>query len=431
MNELLRFETGVEKMTASHFAAKEGFKSVLEELVHGGVDINIPTQFDCLTPLHLACQHTDNDVALSMTELLLKAGGCVNARDHYNRTPLLSACEMGNLDLVLLLLERGAEMNTSCDKEDFPVMVNWVQGYSPLLSRRLLDELSDPYEGNNALIQSCREHHFDIVLELVQRACDLNTCNMMGNTALHIACKSQSRFLYIDQRVPLRLPVIGHPEIVQVLVNAGTKLNLANKAGETAVYRALSCLLEINSLEIDDESKLECYDNTLQIVYIMIHAGCDTKFYNRIGEKSLLTLLLKSRNKHLGPFRALLEEKLYSTAWLLIAAGCRVTDHHILLDTEEINPSQTAPKAAELHVSGACNALRSKLVRTMSQDSSYSMSGASDLHILLRAHVNIPSMLKHQARMCIRKNLPQPVSQSVRRLRLPPLLHKFLSLQIL
>ena len=421
MNELLRFETGVEKMTATHFAAKEGFKLVLQELVQSGVDINIPTQFDCLTPLHMSCQHADNEVAVSMSQLLLKAGGRVNAKDHCSRTPLISACEMGNLSLVNLLLEQGAEMNHKSEKEDFPVMVNWVQEYSPMLTRRIIGEVNDAYEGNNALIQACREHHFDIVMELVDRSCKLDMTNMMGNSALHIASKSQSRFLYIDEIIPQRLPIIGHPEIVQMLVNAGANMNLVNKNGETAVHRAISSMAEINGLEVDRDGKIHCYEIALHIVHILVSAGADTRFNEKVMDKSLITLLLQIYVKHLGLYRLYLEEKIYTTVGLLIMTGCCVSDSDIALADEQYQPSSS---------DCSCSSTFKRKQSTHSLDT-VSGSEYSDMHTLLQAHVCMPAMLKQIARMCIRRRLPQPVSQSVRRLRLPPLLHKYVSLKLL
>ena len=41
-------------------------------------------------------------------------------------------------------------------------------------------EHSDPYWGNTALIQACREHHEDIVRELISKGCKLNIQNYAG-----------------------------------------------------------------------------------------------------------------------------------------------------------------------------------------------------------------------------------------------------------
>ena len=427
MNVLLRFEAGVEKMTASHFAAKEGFKLVLQELVQRGVDINIPTQFDRLTPLHLSCQHADNDVALSMTRMLVKAGGGVNAKDHCNRTPLISACEMGYLDIVILLLDQGAEMDQSSDREDFPVMVNWVQEYSPLLSHKALGEVSDPYNGNTALIQACREHRFDIVLELVERSCLLDITNLTGNTALHIAAKSQSRFLYIDEVITQRLPVIGHPEIVQVLVNIGANMNLVNKNQESALYRAVSSMAEIQSLEMEREIKIHCYELALQIVRILVTAGADTHIKGKDHtDKSLISLLLYIRVKQLGPYQVHLEDKLYTTVALFIMTGCSVCEQDLILCDQQSPLGDSTSSAS----TATPTRLYTGNPSTHSLDTN-SSSGYSDMHGLLHAYFKVPAMLKQMARMSIRRSLPQPVSQSIRRLRLPSMLHTYVSLKLL
>lgn len=86
--------------------------------------------------MHEACNHGHYNVAM----MLVKAGSNVNAKGLDDDTPLHDAAIMGQLKLVKLLVERGADPcfknkkgKTPCDVASAPSVYNYLKGKFNLL----------------------------------------------------------------------------------------------------------------------------------------------------------------------------------------------------------------------------------------------------------------------------------------------------------
>ncbi len=87
-----------------------GQREVVDFLLSKGADPNTPAKNPMrVAPLHSAAAHTRPFVAFSIAKLLLMYGASANARQEGDWTPLHQAAASGNLDLVALLLECGAD----------------------------------------------------------------------------------------------------------------------------------------------------------------------------------------------------------------------------------------------------------------------------------------------------------------------------------
>ena len=63
-------------------------------------------------PLHIAATRCD----VNEIEILLNAGGDLDARGENGYTPLMNAVEQGSLDCVKLFVESGADLKIICDE---------------------------------------------------------------------------------------------------------------------------------------------------------------------------------------------------------------------------------------------------------------------------------------------------------------------------
>ena len=118
---------------------------------------------------------------------LLTEGADPDARDDDGRTPLFSAVLGGSLGLVGLLLEAGCDVNARDN------------------------------DGWTALHFAAQEHLPDVVRVLLGRGADPNARDEDGASPLWRAVFSAA----------------GRGDIVELLLAAGAKEDLANKAGET------------------------------------------------------------------------------------------------------------------------------------------------------------------------------------------------------
>ena len=132
-------------MTALLLAAREGAVAGARALIEAGADLNL-TDPDGTTPLVMAIINRHNDVAA----LLIEKGRQPDAADTAGMTALYAAVDLrqlgplinrptpkatgetDNLDLVSMLLERGAKIRTracgcrSCRASTTPAMRSWA-----------------------------------------------------------------------------------------------------------------------------------------------------------------------------------------------------------------------------------------------------------------------------------------------------------------
>src|SRR5262245_21335173 len=87
-------------------AIKSGdIRAADQVIAAGAVDVNA-AEADGTTALHWALRRDD----AALTERLIRAGANVNASNRYGVSPLSLACINGNVEVVELLLNRGANL---------------------------------------------------------------------------------------------------------------------------------------------------------------------------------------------------------------------------------------------------------------------------------------------------------------------------------
>ncbi|CAD5110781.1 DgyrCDS147 [Dimorphilus gyrociliatus] len=379
-----RFDDGLEKMTALHYASLSGYAKIVDELVSAQADVNVVTPFDEATPLHLACQYPNEVEVLQMATTLIKAGAQVDVGDHSCCTPLIMASGMGHLNVVRLLLDRGAQLNSRACQESYPLSVRWSLD-NLQLSEKEADEMVDPFTGNSALLQATREHHMPVVQELLKRGAILNIANKAGNTALHVAAKSESRTIYSDPEKPSeRTPVAGHVGVVKALLRSGAILDARNKHGETPLRRAVDGIHEIGEWSVSFDKREKEATTFLTIMQLLLFAGSRPTNQDSILSRLLEAVPKRRQHQHVN-------ELIEKVAKMLIMAGGEVT-------SEMINVS---------------------------------MRHMPSIVGLLQRHKDSPMSLKQQSRLAIRRYARKPLFDTLHYVHLPSIMRQYVTLEIL
>ena len=98
--------------TALHQAASQGAIKVIELLLANKADVNAGNN-EGYTPLHGAISYGKNDTRKTVVEILLKGGANVNAKTTRDgETPFHKAIARGDVEIVKLLLNYGADVNS-------------------------------------------------------------------------------------------------------------------------------------------------------------------------------------------------------------------------------------------------------------------------------------------------------------------------------
>jgi len=173
---------------------------------------------------------------------LIGGGADVRARDGYGRTPLHVAAYAGRHDAIRALASGGADPNAlENDRYDI-VTIAAVANDLPTLKAALAlgnrpGNITSRYEGT-ALIAAAHLGHADIVRELIRAGAPLDHINNLGWTAL------------------IESIVLGdggprHVATLKALVEAGARVNLADRSGSTPLglakgrgYTAMVIILE-------------------------------------------------------------------------------------------------------------------------------------------------------------------------------------------
>ena len=151
-----------------------------------------------LTPLYIACETNQ----LEIVKLLLDKGADVNFRPRLKtKTPLFLACENENLEMVNLLLEKDADVkllndDLRSDEKDISPLFKACETGNIYIAKRLLDEDADLkikvsyYPRRTAFFIACTHNKTEIVKLLIkERSTKLNTDDFCVQKAFHEACR--------------------------------------------------------------------------------------------------------------------------------------------------------------------------------------------------------------------------------------------------
>lgn len=222
---------------------RESWRGNVEEvarLLKQGANPNIATQGSM--PLHKAA----GDGHLEIMRLLIKGGADVNAQEQDGRSVLAEAVSSHDAAVVRFLLDAGAKpdgfaLGQAC----------WLGRAENV--QLLLDAGAKPDDG---LVRAAQGGHAKLVKLLLDKGADVNTTaqSKVGDTALHTGALqggpevvrlllehgANPNFMNKARQTPLHRAISGDCELetVKLLVAAGARLNMPDEDGMTPVRMA-------------------------------------------------------------------------------------------------------------------------------------------------------------------------------------------------
>ena len=202
-------------MTPLHMACRNGDLESVRILIHYGAHVII-TDDNNATPLVLAVSNNHTRIVSAM----VREFGC----DPNDGVSLHTACEHGNLTMVKVLTDHGANMNDRDVDGNTPLHISVAKGYDPTTLVLLEDYKCDPNitneQGMTPLHVACRVICSRITVELLVRfKSHVNVQDHSGSTPLHLAVK------------------LGNSEVVSSLVNVCDQ-NIKDKQGMIPLHLA-------------------------------------------------------------------------------------------------------------------------------------------------------------------------------------------------
>jgi len=160
--------------------------------------------------------------------IALRQGADLETKDDSGRTPLILAATHDRVDVARLLVALGADPDTQDAQQDSAWLVTGVTGSVAMLEALLPaspDLTLRNRFGGVSLIPASERGHVDYVRRVVQTDINVNHVNNLGWTALLEAV------ILGDGSVP-------YQQIVQILLEAGARPDLADRDGVTALQHA-------------------------------------------------------------------------------------------------------------------------------------------------------------------------------------------------
>lgn len=208
-------------------AAKSGNARAIEELAASGHDVNakkVGFVREGWTPLHLAVLHEQKEAIRT----LIKLGADVNAKNKEAETPLwIAISELKKPDIAELLLDLGAKINSRRGDLLGMTPLDWAAFDGKLeMVKMLLKRGANPNAGKgttrSAPIQQCANNgNIEILKALLEAGADVNATHA-GDGALGSAA------------------INGHDEFVEVLLKVGANVNQADDSGTTPLISAVA-----------------------------------------------------------------------------------------------------------------------------------------------------------------------------------------------
>ncbi|MDY5124658.1 MAG: ankyrin repeat domain-containing protein [Treponema sp.] len=263
--------------------ASNGDIAKMQNALNNGADINAKDPGG-MPALFIAVEKNQ----LSATKFLLENGAYPDITDKENDTPLMRAMYYNRPEIAKLLIEYGANVNTSYN-DDFVLTWATFNNYTDIV--RLLIEKGANIECYNPVgctpLIIASNGNYEICEFLIQNGADVNarrskTSNKDWTSLMYASYYSKFDIMnlllengaLIDIRTPslhsayLIAAQYGTPDAVELLINNGAELNCTDSDGDSALICA---------------AKNEQTDN----IKLLIEYGVDINIRNKDGKRAI------------------------------------------------------------------------------------------------------------------------------------------------
>lgn len=246
----------IETIAASVFySASDGRLKRLQLLLEGKSAMEnaklLNTTTNGATPLLMACRHGHYDIALYLIrkhKVNIEQTGSVifDGETIEGAPPLWCAAAAGHLNIVKLLVQEGAVVNSTTKTNSTPLRAACFDGHYEIV-KYLVEHGADievsNRHGHTCLMIACYKGHYKIANYLLALKADINKKSVKGNTALHDCAESGSLDIFkmlilngakmeVDSygMTPLLAAcVTGHADIVDYLVKSNNLVSRKEK----------------------------------------------------------------------------------------------------------------------------------------------------------------------------------------------------------
>lgn len=281
---------------------------IVKQLINAGADVNTVETDHRSTAVHRVVRYSSRafsqrDVQLSLFDLLLNHTQCdVNIADNLGWTPLYQAAYNGEIEIVRRLLEKGADVDRVTSFQDTPLHGS-ITGNKPDITDMLIKagcNVNRVNFKNKLPLYTAIEKRADneIVRLLLEAGSETDVCeSKSGQSPLFVAVQQQ----LVDA--------------IQLLINAGCDVNLANSEGNTPLSLACSLgndvivelLLQHPAVDVDQGLvRTPLHEaaavGSTTIIERLIAAGCNV---NKLSMTGVSSLFLAADRDHFEVARSL------------------------------------------------------------------------------------------------------------------------------
>ena len=218
------------RRTPLHYAARLNCVKTAKLLLENGTDVNVKDGQYSDTPLHVASRADSDKVAI----LLLENGANIDAvNSHtpckgdqsFGETPLNCGISQGYIDVPIILLDKGADVN----------MRGGILGYAPL--HNVVDVgLAEILIEKGARVNAISRDNGDTPLHVAARKSKTELAKLLLESGANVNAKNN------DKATPLHMTAWIYsqdfPEIAQLLLSNGAEVNAKDKDGATPLHWA-------------------------------------------------------------------------------------------------------------------------------------------------------------------------------------------------